>query len=222
MADAAAAPTSSANHYYPTQSFDNPRSRRELPNEAFKLLAKIPSPFPYIYRFIVYTFHVFVSIFIALSPLIIVPLKALWHLLVVIFTPVVTLLEALNYYLVLIPFGIAMSIGKALYPLYVFGMVAVLLGGAVGAFGGWLNWVTSPQIGKVGTEVKGEIHREITQLVDGKAGVRREQRMRDDKGKGRRREGANEEEYDLQSRRASGMTRGKQEELQDWRDTVWY
>lgn len=129
----------------------------------------------------------------------------------------ITLLEALNYYLVLIPFGIALSVGRTLYPLYVFAAVAVLLGGVLGAFGGWLHWVTSPFVGKAGVDVKSEVHREITQLVDGKTAVRREQRARE-KGKGRRAE----EETEVQSRQRRGMNPVKQEELHDWRNNAWY
>jgi hypothetical protein len=213
--------SSSSNPYYPggshapTQGAPNP-PKRELPQVIFRLFSKIPSPFPYIWSSIKYLFHLVISLAYLLSPLVVQPLLGLWHILQVIFSPLITLIQALNYYLILIPMGVALAIGRTLYPLYVLGIAAILFGGIVGAFGGWIHWgLVSPVTVKKSHDVQGDVHREIRRLVDGKSGLKR-----DEKKKGRVTRTGNEE-YEMASHMGAGMSRVKEEQLRGWRESVW-
>ena len=220
IADAASGPfhsptPSSSNPSYPTQSHAPARgtSRRDFSTELFW---KILSPLPYLWQFTLYLFRQTVFFAYLLSPLLVQPLLGLWHMILVLLSPMIILLQALNYYLILIPMGIALGIGRTLYPLYVFAMVAVLFGGVIGALGGWFHWgLISPVTGKTSIEVQGEIHREIRQLVDGKAALKRGR-----KGKGRS-AGTEREEFGMSGHMEPGMSRVKEEELRGWRDSVW-
>ena len=213
--------SSPSNPYYPSTSHaPTPgapsQPKRELPQVIFRLFSKIPSPFPYIWSSIKYLFHLSVSLVYLLSPLVVQPLLGLWHILLVIFSPLITLIQALNYYLILIPLGVALAIGRTLYPLYVFGIAAILFGGIVGAFGGWIHWgLVSPLTVRKSQDVQGEVHREIRRLVDGKSAVRR-----DDKRKGRATRTGNEE-YGMASHVGAGMSRVKEEQVRGWRESMW-
>lgn len=208
--------SSPSNRYYPGESHARDTPKRALPQEAFKLFSKIPSPFPYIWGSIKHLFYLVTSLVYFLSPLVVRPLLGFWHAILVILSPLITLLQALNYYLILIPMGMAMAIGRTLYPLYVLAAAAILFGGIIGAFGGWIHWgLVTPVTVKKSWEVQGEVHREIRQLVDGKSGLRR-----DEKKKGRASR-TREDEYEMNSHVGAGMSRVKEQQLRGWREDVW-
>ncbi|CCA74034.1 hypothetical protein PIIN_07988 [Serendipita indica DSM 11827] len=136
-------PSTTDNIYYPSPTTATTASTmthlphphiseaRQLPKQVFALLSRIPSPLPLIWALIIWIYHLILSIS--------TPIRIVFDALSVIFAPIILLLSATYHYLVAIPTGIALSIGRTLYPLYVFAATAILFGALVGACGGMLH-----------------------------------------------------------------------------------
>ncbi|KAG8757071.1 hypothetical protein FRC14_002404 [Serendipita sp. 396] len=143
--------------------------RRHLPREVFRLLSKIPSPFPYIRAFILWQVHAVKTVFGFVLSLLIEPIWIIYSVLLVILDPMIVLLVAVYRYTVEIPMGIALAIAHALYPFYIFAMTAVLFGGLVGGCGDLLHGgIVGPWTGRRSPQVNGELHRDVQRLANGK------------------------------------------------------
>ncbi|KAG8855947.1 hypothetical protein FRB91_001467 [Serendipita sp. 411] len=178
--------------------------RRQLPREVFRLLSKIPSPFPYIWAFILWQVHAFRTVFGFVLPLVIEPIRIIYSILLVILDPIIVLLVAVYHYTVEIPMGIALAISRALYPFYIFAMTAILFGGLVGACGGLLHGgIVGPWTGRKSKQVNEELHQGAQRLVEGRGRRHIPSRI------------GNE------GRDAGGLNRIKEEDLREWRDEVW-
>lgn len=168
---------------------------RQLPVHVFAFLSRLPS---YLLPIITYPFYV---ARIAL-PYLLYPLRILLQLVLTILSPFILLIQETYRILILIPVETTLSIGRALYPFYLFGAVAILFGAIVGSCGGALHKaLVTNAINPVGDELKSEVHAGLVRVVDGKAGVRKSERRR-----------VSPKEY---------LDPVKQEDLRDWRETVW-
>jgi len=98
----------------------------------FKYLAYIPSPISLI-RYIVVAQVRLVS-FLVLTTVVV--LRALSNLILTLLAPVIVLLTAVFYILILTPYRAVVYLGKLLYPVYVFVGTAIVLGACVGMVGG--------------------------------------------------------------------------------------
>jgi hypothetical protein len=173
---------------------------RQLPKEVFKFLHRLPFiVFPYIYRIIASIFHGIYVVILFLLPIVIQPLKLLFGTLSTLLQPMITLLQGLYQYLVLVPLGVALYFGGLLYPFYVFGVVAILVGGFFGACGGLIHGgLIGPWTGDKRKEAKEEVHREMEELLEGR-------------GRGR----------DRASIKPAKLSKGKERDLRGWREGVW-
>lgn len=200
-----------------------------------KILSGLPSPFPYLYRFLTYQAYLLYTFVLFLYPILLLPLRLLWDFVLLILDPIILILSTAFHYFVALPVGILLSIGHALYPVYVFAASAIFLGGLMGACGGWIHSsLINPWIGATKSEIRTELQTEFAKADTDHYNYRRvdgygyKGGRLDRKGK-RVPRPTGVEEYDLDDLDNLDEldTRGRlsperENLLRGWREEVWY
>jgi hypothetical protein len=171
--------------------------RRQLPQHVLAFLSQLPAM---LLPMVTYPFY----ITMAILPYLIYPLHLVLQAVLTILSPLILLLQETYRILILLPMNFVLSIGRTLYPFYLFGAVAVLFGALMGSCGGVVHRaLVSKALKPVGDEWKEEVHSGVVRVVDGKSGLRQERRR------------AHREDYDRDRHPV------KEEDLRGWRDSVW-
>jgi hypothetical protein len=171
-----------------------------------------------------YLFYTFIQ---WLYPVLLLPLRLLWDLLLLILDPVILVLSTAFYYFVAVPTGMMLAVAQTLYPVYIFAASAIFLGGLMGACGGFVHsTLINPWIGTTKAGLKTELDKADTDHYDYEQVA---EDYGDRKGKSvprvyGARGGSGRERYELDEFNQDSRPRLSPERenlLRGWRESVW-